>query len=119
MNPLKLLFTKRDNGQYDLQTEDETDDDVSSIDIIGGIVWVIAISLYWNGAGYFDHTPGRLGFIPALIIAWMIGFYTTTFLIGTTICIAICGWLIGWIFDFPFFDTAAEYIGIAYRYLFK
>lgn len=118
MNPLKLLFTKRDNGQYDLQTEDNAEDNVSGVDIVGGLVWILVTCLYWNGAGYFDSTLGRVGFIPALIIAWMIGFYTTTFLIGATILITVTGLLIGWIFDFPFFDTVFTYIAKAYNYLF-
>jgi len=119
MNPLKLLFTKRDNGQYDLQTEEEDNNDVSGISIFGGLAWVGATALYWSNAGLFDNTTGRLGFIPALFIAWIIGYTTTLFLIGATILITISGLLIGWIFDFPFFDTVITYIAKAYQLLFN
>jgi hypothetical protein len=119
MNPLKLLFTKRDTGQYELQTEEDENDDVSGLSIFGGLAWVGFTTLYWSGAGLFDSTAGRLGFIPAVIIAWIIGFKTTLFLIGSSIIITISGLLIGWIFDFPFFDTVLEYTAKAYQLLFN
>jgi hypothetical protein len=119
MNPLKLLFTKRDSGQYDLQTEEEDNANLSGFSIVGGLAWVGFTALYWSGAGLFDSTAGRVGFIPAAIIAWIIGFKTTLFLIGASILFTVSGAIIGWAFDFPFFSVALEYTAKTYQFLFK
>lgn len=118
-NPLKMLFTKKDNGLYEYKAEEEEDDNVSAINIIGGLAWMGGTALYWSNAGLFDTTAGRIGFIPALIVAWIIGFKTTLFLLGSSIIITIFGLVVGWIFDFPFFDTVIGYISNALDYLIK
>jgi hypothetical protein len=119
MNPLKMFFTKKDNGLYEYQSEEEDNDTISGINIFGGIAWMGATALYWSSAGLFDSTAGRLGFLPALFIAWIIGFKTTLFLIGASVLFTLFGLVVGWIFDFPFFDTTLTYVAIAYQYLFK
>lgn len=91
----------------------------NGIKVIGSIVWAIGLWMYWSGANLFDGSIGRICFVPALLAAVVIGYSTTMFVLSASFFIAIIGLLIGWIFDFPFFDTVLGYIGIAYRYLFN
>lgn len=109
MNPLKVIIVKPEDPNAVSE----------GVQVVGAIVWVIGVWIYWSNANLFDGTIGRICFVPALLAAFAIGFHTTLFVIGAAFWITIIGLLTGWIFDFPFFATTIEYIGIAYRYLFN
>jgi hypothetical protein len=109
MNPLKVIIIKPEDPNAFSE----------GVQVIGAIVWVAGLWMYWSGANWFDNTIGRVCFVPALLAAAVIGYSTTLFVIGASFFITIVGLLIGWIFDFPFFEKTLNYIGIAYRYLFK
>ncbi len=108
MNPLKVIIVK----------PEDPDAFSEGVQVVGAIIWVIVTSLYCYGAGWFDETIGRVCFVPALLAAWAIGYHTTLFLLGASIMITIFGLVIGWMFDFPFFETAVTYIAKAYYLLF-
>lgn len=106
MNPLKLLFTKTESGQYNLQTQDDNDVSFSEVlNMLGSLGWVIMTIVCWSKNGFFDDTLGRIAFIPVLFVAGFIGFYTTAFLIYTSLIIIIFGCLIGWVFNFSFLNS--------------
>ena len=109
MNPLKVIIVKPEDPNAFSE----------GVQVVGAIVWMIFLSLYWSGAGWFDGTIGRVCFVPALIAAAVIGYSTTLFVLGASFVITIFGLLIGWIFDFPFFSTMLEYIAKAYQLLFN
>lgn len=109
MNPLKVIIVKPEDPNAVSE----------GVQVVGAIVWVIGVWIYWSSANLFDDMAGRICFVPALLAAFAIGFHTTLFVVGASFFITIFGLLIGWIFDFPFFETTFKYIGIAYRYLFN
>ena len=109
MDPLKVVIVKPgDSG-----------DTAGGVCLMGAIAWIVLTWMYWSGAGWFDNIVGRICFVPALVVAAIIGYHTTLFILGASFLITIFGLLVGWIFDFPFFEATFKYIGIAYRYLFN
>lgn len=111
MNPLKLLFTKTESGQYDLQTQSDTNVSFTEVvNFIGALVWMIAITVSWSNDGLFSDTLGRIGYIPVLFIAGAIGFYTTAFIVYTSLVITVIGCTLGWIFDFSFLNILSAFI---------
>lgn len=109
MNPLKVIIVKPEDPNAFSE----------GVQVVGAIVWMIFLSLYWSGANWFDDTIGRICFVPALIAAAAIGYSTTLFILGASFLITIFGLLVGWIFDFPFFETVIVYIAKAYQLLFN
>ena len=109
MNPLKVIIVKPEDPNAFSE----------GVQIVGGIVWAIILWVFWSGANLFDSTAGRICFIPALLIAGLIGYATTLFVIGMSLIITIFGLIIGWVFDFPFFSTMLKYINIIFKFLFN
>lgn len=105
--------------KVEIVTREQNDDDSGCLDMLGGLAWVAGLTYFWYERGLFESAPGKIGFFVAAYFAFKIGYKITGALIGACIAFLVGGLLIGWIFDFPFFDTTAEYIGIAYRYLFN
>jgi hypothetical protein len=109
MNPLEVII---------VQPEEATPATVI-INSIGGILWGLSLWLIWSDANWFDNTIGRVLFVPALLLAFTIGYLTTFFLLIVSIIISVIGLFIGWVFDFPFFKTVIELISKAYISLFN
>lgn len=109
MNPLKVIIVKPEDPNAFSE----------GVQVIGGIVWAIVLWVCWSNANLFDSTMGRVCFIPALLIAGLVGYATTIFVIGATFLITIFGLIIGWIFDFPFFSTMLKYISAIFGFLFN
>lgn len=76
-----------------------------AVNIIGAGIWMLGTLIFWWTHGWFDSVIGKLCFFPAFFLAGGIGYCTTFFLLCATTVIAVLGWLIGWIFGFPFFGT--------------
>ena len=109
MNPLKVIIVKPEDPNAFSE----------GVQVVGAITWVIIAWVMWSSYDLFDSTIGKACFIPAMFVAAAIGFHTTLFLISASILFTVFGLLVGWIFDFAFFDAVLKYIGIAIDYLAK
>jgi hypothetical protein len=109
MNPLKVIIVKPEDPNAFSE----------GVQVVGAIAWMIGAWIIWSSFNLFDSTAGKACFLPALAIAAVIGFHTTLFLISASILFTIFGLVVGWIFDFAFFEATFKYIGITLDFLAK
>jgi hypothetical protein len=98
MNPIEVVILPSQSGSPPFV----------GLNLIGAIFWGVVTFLVWSSHGWFDHTVGKLIFVPAIILMTAVGYMTSVFIFFMLSLIIVVGCICGWIFDFSFLPYVSE-----------